>query len=68
MRLISAIPNDLCQAHGGSNSCDKPTASGTKMEQWSVTLLPVGKPRAVDSMVSCSEVDVFIVVSAYVEP
>ena len=25
-------------------------------------------PRAVDSMISCSEVDIFIVVSAYVEP
>ena len=31
---------------------EKPTASGTKMEQWSVTLLPIGKPRAVDSMAS----------------
>ena len=30
----------------------KPTASGTKMEQWSVILLPIGKPRAVDSMAS----------------
>ena len=28
----------------------KPTTSGTKMEQSSVTLLPVGKPRAVDNM------------------
>ena len=38
------------------------------MEQWPVTLLPVWQPRAVDSMVSCSEVDAFMVVSAYVEP
>ena len=30
----------------------KPTASGAKMEQWSMTLLPIGKPRAVDNMVS----------------
>ena len=37
------------------------------MEEWSLTLLPVGKPRAVDSMVSFSEVDVIIVVSVYVE-
>ena len=33
-----------------------------------MTLLPIGKPRAVDSMVCCTEVDVLIVVSAYVEP
>ena len=25
----------------------KPTASGTKIEQWSLTLLPIGKARAV---------------------
>ena len=30
----------------------KPMASGAKMEQWSVTLLLIGKPRAVDNMVS----------------
>ena len=30
----------------------KTMASGAKMEQWSVTLLPIGKPRAVDNMVS----------------
>ena len=39
-------------AHGGSNSWEKPTSSGTNMEQWSVTLLPIGKPSAEDSMVS----------------
>ena len=27
-------------------------ASGAKMEQWSVTILPIGKPRAVDNMAS----------------
>ena len=26
-------------------------ASSAKMDQWSVTLLPIGKPRAVDNMV-----------------
>ena len=30
----------------------KPTASGAKMEQWSMTLLPLGKPRPIDSMAS----------------
>ena len=30
----------------------KPTASGAKMEQWSMTLLPIGNPRAVDNMAS----------------
>ena len=29
-----------------------PMAFGTKMEQWSVTLLPIGKPRAADNMTS----------------
>ena len=52
MQLISAILYDTCQAHGDSNSWEKPMASGAKMEQWSVTLLPIGKPRAVDNMVS----------------
>ena len=33
------------------------------MKQWSVTLLPVGKPRGVDNMVSCSEVSILRVVS-----
>ena len=41
----------------------KPSASGTKMEQRSVTLLPKGKPRAVDNLVSCSEVDILRVVT-----
>ena len=50
MQLISAFLCDTCYAHGGSNSWEKPTASGTKMEQWSVTHLPIGKPRAVDNM------------------
>ena len=34
-----------------------------KMEQCSVTLLSIGKPRAVDNMV-----DIFRVVSAYAKP
>ena len=38
------------KVHGGSNSWEKPTASSTKMEQWSATLLPIGKPRVVDYM------------------
>ena len=50
MQLISAFLCDTCYVHGGSNSWEKPTASGTKMEQWSVTHLPTGKPRAVDNM------------------
>ena len=52
MQLISAILYDTCQVHGGSNSWGKPMASGAKMEQWSVTLLPIGKPRAAGNMVS----------------
>ena len=53
MQLISAVPYDTCYyVHGGSNSWEKPTASGTKLEQWSVTLLLIGKPRAVDNMAS----------------
>ena len=43
MQLISAILYDTCKLHGGSNSWEKPTASGTNMEQWLVTLLPIGK-------------------------
>ena len=52
MELISAILYDTCQVHGGSTSWEKAMASGAKLEQWSVTLLPIGKPRAVDNMVS----------------
>ena len=54
MQLIAAILYDTCKAHGDSNSWEKPVASSacTKMEQWPVTLLPVGKPRAVNNMVS----------------
>ena len=52
LQLISAILYDTCYVHGGSNSWEKPMASSAKMEQWSVTLLPIGKPRAVDNMVS----------------
>ena len=52
MQLILAILYDTCPVHDGSNSWEKPMASGAKMEQWSVTLLPIGKPRAVDNMVS----------------
>ena len=40
------------KVHGGSNSWEKPTVSGTKMEQRSMTLLPIGKPKAVDNMAS----------------
>ena len=36
IRLISAFLYDLRWTHGGSNSWEKRTASGTKMEQWSV--------------------------------
>ena len=50
IQLISAILYDTYQVHGGSDSCEKPMASGTKMEQWSVTLLPIGKPRPVSNM------------------
>ena len=56
------------QLHRDSNSWEKPTASGGKMEQWLVTLLPIGKPKAVDNMSLCSGVDIFRVVSAYAEP
>ena len=52
MQLISAIIYDTCQVNGRRNSWEEPTVSGTKMEQWSVTLLPIGKPRAVGNMVS----------------
>ena len=52
IRLILVFLYDLRWTYGGSNSWGKPTASGTKMEQWSVTLLPTGKPRAVDNMAS----------------
>ena len=45
---------DTCQVHGGTNSWEKPAASGTKMEQWPVTLLPIWKLRAVDIMASMS--------------
>ena len=47
MQLILAIPYDTCYVHRGSNYWEKPTASGTNLEQWSVILLPIGKPRAV---------------------
>ena len=52
IQLISAIFYDTCQVHGGSNSWEKPTVSGTEMEQWSVTYLPIGKPKAVDNIAS----------------
>ena len=52
MKLISTILYGTCQVHGGSNSWEKPTAPGVKLEQWSVTVLPIGKPRAVDNMAS----------------
>ena len=46
MQLILDILYSTCKVHGSSNSWEKPTASGTKTEQWSVTLLLIGKPRA----------------------
>ena len=52
MQLMSAILYDTCYVHDGSNSWEKPMASGAKMKQWLVTLLPIEKPRAVDIMVS----------------
>ena len=52
IRLISSFLYDLRWTHGGSNSWERPTTSGTKMEQWSLTLLPIGKPRAVGNMAS----------------
>ena len=42
----------MTRAHACSNSWEKPTASGTKMEQWSVTLFPIGKPKTVDNVAS----------------
>ena len=50
IRIILAFLYDLQWTHGGSNSWGKSTASGSKMEQWSVTLLPTGEPRPVDNM------------------
>ena len=52
MQLILAILYDTCQVHDGSNSREKLMTSGAKMKQWSVTLLPIGKPRSLDNMVS----------------
>ena len=34
MKLIPAILYGTCQVHGGSNSWEKPTAPGVKLEQW----------------------------------
>ena len=43
--------------------------SGTKLEQWSVTLLPIGKARAVDNMaLLCFGFDNLRALSAYAEP
>ena len=52
MQLFSAILYYTCHVHGSSNLWEKSTASRTRLEQWSVTLLPIGKPRAADNMVS----------------
>ena len=52
MQFISVILYDTCYVHGGNNPWEKPMSSGAKIEQWSVTLLPIGKPRAVNNMVS----------------
>ena len=37
--LILVILYDTCKVHGGSNSWEKPMASGAKMEQWSVNFV-----------------------------
>ena len=37
------------KAHGGGNLWEKPTASGAK---WWMTLLPLGKPRTTENMLS----------------
>ena len=50
MQFISVFLYDTCYIYGGSNSWEKPTVSGTKMEQWSVNLLTLEKPRTVDNM------------------
>ena len=52
IQLISIFLYDLRWAHGESNSWEKSKFSGTKMEQWSVTPLPIGRLRAVDNMAS----------------
>ena len=53
MELISAILYDtskfMVAVPLGKKLC---YASGAKLEQWSVTLLPIGKPRVVENMVS----------------
>ena len=46
MQLMSAILYGACWVHVGSSSWRNPTTSGTKMGQWPVTLLPIGKPKA----------------------
>ena len=68
MQLFSAILYYTCHVHGSSNPWEKSTASRTKLEQWSVTLLPIGKTRAVDNMVSIFGVDILPVVSACAYP
>ena len=52
MQLMLAILDDTCYVYGGSSSWEKPTTSSTKMEQWLVILLLIGKPRVVDNMAS----------------
>ena len=52
MQLMSVILYEACWVYVGSSSWRNPTTSGTKMGQWSVTLLPIGKPKAVDNMAS----------------
>ena len=41
IRLISTVLYDMLWTHGGSNSWEKPTASGFKTEQCSFTILSI---------------------------
>ena len=52
IRLILTFLCDLRWTPGGSSSLEKPTPAGTKLEQWSMTLIE--KPRGF----LCSEVDI----------
>ena len=52
MKLNFAICLVLSLSCGGSNPWEKPTVTGAKMDYLPVTILPLGKPRAVDNMLS----------------
>ena len=52
MQITSAILHDTFSLMIAVTVGEKPTTFGTKLEQWSVTLLPIGKIRVVDNMVS----------------